>query len=85
MKIGASKPSGLREARSEEDHCRQRCGAEEKIKEGRRKENPIVIAGISEAENESEEEKMGWDKETYVVESPCDYNFVGVNVWPVYK
>lgn len=59
MKIGASKPSGLREARSEEDHCRQRCGAEEKIKEGRRKENPIVIAGISEAENESEEEKIG--------------------------
>jgi hypothetical protein len=28
----------------------QRCGLEGKMKEGRRRENPVVIAGISEAE-----------------------------------
>jgi hypothetical protein len=83
MKTGASKPSGLRERRSEEDHCRQRCGAEETIKEGIRKENPVVIAGISEAENEGK--KIGWDKQTCLVESPGDYNFIGINVWPVFK
>jgi hypothetical protein len=59
MKTGVSKPSGLRERRREEDHCRQRCGAEEMIKEGIRKEKPVVIAGISEAEKEEKEIRKG--------------------------
>jgi hypothetical protein len=83
MKTGASKPSGLRERRREEDHCRQRCEGEGKIKEGRRKENPVDIAGISETENEGG--KKGWDKQTCLVESPGDYNFIGIGVWPVFK
>jgi len=85
IQTGISKPSGLRERRSEEDHCRQRCGAEEMIKEGIRKEKPVVIAGISKAENEERKEKLGWDKQTCLVESPGDYNFIGIGVWPVLK
>jgi len=84
MKTGASKPSGLRERRREEDHCRQRYGAEEMIKEGMRKENPVVIAGISEAENEGKKE-IARDKQTCLVESALDYNFSGISVWPVFK
>ena len=54
------------------------------IKEGMRKENPVVIAGISEAENEGKKE-IARDKQTCLVESALDYNFSGISVWPVFK
>ena len=54
MKTGVLEPSGLTERQTEEDHCRQRCGAEETTKEGRRK------GGISEAENKERNFGMGF-------------------------
>ena len=61
MRTGASKPFGSRERRSEEDHCRQICGAKETIKEGTRKEN-ATVSQASAIQQGKKRKILGWDR-----------------------